>query len=243
MNNIKTYENPPITDVILEFRFDNLNSSDNVIDLLYKEIKNDFPLKEKKMDYGFQVKSFEKDFMQEDDKQQPITEFYNTEKTFLIHIAPNFLVFHQTKYVGGDKLKETIFDVLDKYEKVSEYFKIESLKLKYINRININKNKINLEDYFTVYPQIPAKLPPMKNFISQVEIPCEGNNLLTIMFFKIPPEESNTISLILDISYSNLPENIIKSYKEWLDTAHIYLLNIFNACITEETKKLFGGFE
>lgn len=92
----------------------------------------------------------------------PRIQFHKRGKRALIQVAPDLLVVNQLKpYMTWAKFKPMILDSLQKYRDVANPKEFKRVGLRYINKINIKAEIIELSDYFDFYPYIPKNLPQL----------------------------------------------------------------------------------
>lgn len=121
--------------------------------------------------------------------------------------------------------------------------KVIRLAVRYINRIDIPGDTIDLKEYFRTSPEVSPDLPQtLEGFFMQLRIPIAGLPGLTLVNQTIiPPEKEGFVSVVLDIDLF-LKENIPQSEPEIWDSferLHTKKNEVFEACITNSARKLF----
>lgn len=212
--------------------------------LFYEHIKSDFPIKKQQVGLGISFQPQREAIQQHIEMSQRI-QFHSRDETRLIQLGPDLLVINVLPpYPRWEKFRELILSTLDKYKAVAKPQGFKRVGLRYINKINIEKETIKLEDYFEIYPHIPQELPQVHGpFHIRVEFPFENNRdrlLLTIA--TAMPERPNTISIILDLDYVlfGVGQIGLDKIDGWLDGAHFQLNAAYKACLTTECKKIMG---
>jgi len=241
----RRYKNPPIVEALCEFEFISSQPWDLTIPgLIYEKVKDEFPDKRQQIGIGVQFKPTEKGLEHKVEPTPPRIQFYKRDKRALIQVAPDLLVVNQLKpYMTWAKFKPMILDSLQKYRDVANPKGFKRVGLRYINKINIKAEIIELSDYFDFYPYTPKNLPQLHtSFLSRVEIPyVHGRDIMLITIGSALPEKSEIISIILDLDYVMAnPEAIpIKAAEEWIEQAHSTIEEIFEACIKDKSRILF----
>ncbi|MBE0478246.1 TIGR04255 family protein [Candidatus Aerophobetes bacterium] len=116
--------------------------------------------------------------------------------------------------------------------------------LRYINKIEIKAESVEVGDYVDFFPHIPQDLPQVHTrFLSRIEIPYQNHRdrmLLTIGNTR--PETPNTTLIVLDIHYiMSVPEAIsMEEFENWLDQGHSVVEKTFELCIKDKSRILFG---
>ncbi|GAH76100.1 unnamed protein product, partial [marine sediment metagenome] len=142
------------------------------------------------------------------------------------------------------EFKSVVLGALQTYEGVANPKGFKRIGLRYINRINIKAESVELSEYIDFYPYIPQDIPQLHtNFISRVEIPYVDNrDRMLVTVGSTPPESPNTTSIVLDIDYiMAVPEAIpIQACQEWIEQAHSVIEKTFESCIKDKSRVLFG---
>lgn len=239
------YRNSPVVEVVCEFQFVSDGEWDTTYPAKIHEIvKSQFPrhdtlkLSEVTMQLGGEnisqnVKVIERPrFLQED------------EKAF-IQIGQDLLAVNRLKpYPTWDLFFPLVIQAYTSYLQVAHPKGIKRIGLRYINRIVLPVPEIDLDDYFTMAPQIPAELPQvLSSYVVGMDIPFEaGHSNLKLRFTSVPPDSPTAVAALLDLDYSlTQPETLtLEQALDWVDkTAHIHVQEAFEACLTSKLKAAF----
>ena len=242
----KKYKNSPIVEALCEFQFIPSHPWDMTIPgLFYEKIRNDFPEKKQQMGFGVGFQPKEKSVEQKIEMNQRI-QFLRTDKTALVQVAADLLVINHLKpYPTWDIFKPILFKNLDLYKEIANPKGFKRIGLRYINKIDIPSESIEMSEYFNFYPPIPKDLPQIhSDFNMQVEIPYENERdrlLLTLTKGKAIPEKSDIISIILGLYHVMvIPEKVsFDEVEEWTEKAHTIIEKAFESCITDKCRTLF----
>ena len=241
----RKYSNPPIVEALCEFQFVPSQPWDMTIPgLLYEKIGGEFPVKQQQMGFGIGLQPKEGGIEQRVEMSQRM-QFLRSNKTSLVQVGPDLLTINHLKpYPTWEIFKLLILENLDTYQTVAKPKGFRRIGLRYINRIEFDRETIKLSDYFNYYPFIPGGLPQARDtFNIRVEIPYEeGRDRLLLTFASMIPEQPGVLSLLLDLDYVMvMPERIpIGQTPDWTEKAHITVENAFEACITDKCRSLFG---
>jgi uncharacterized protein (TIGR04255 family) len=116
--------------------------------------------------------------------------------------------------------------------------------VRYINRIDIPGNSVDLKDYFRTSPEIAPDLPQkLEGYFMQLRLPypeVSGHCLINQTI--VPPVREDVVSVVLDIDLFrtlDLPqdEEAIWGFFEKLHDAKNF---IFESCITDSARRLFS---
>lgn len=174
----------------------------------------------------------------------PRIQFHRKDKTALIQVAPDLLVINHLKpYPTWSKFKPLILQTLQIYNKVANPKGFKQIGLRYINKINIEAESVELSEYVDFYPYVPKGLPQLHtNFLSRVEIPYFNNrDRMVVTIGSDVPKIPNTLSIILDIHYIMVnPEAIpMRATENWVEEAHSAVEKTFECCIKDKSRILF----
>lgn len=201
----RKYRNPPLIEELCEFQFVPTQPWDLTIPgFFYEKVKNDFPDKQQQVGVGVQFRPTEKGFEHKVEPAPPRMQFHRKDKTALIQVAPDLLVINHLKpYPTWSKFKPLILLALQIYNKVANPKGFKQIGLRYINKINIESESVELSEYVDFYPYVPKGLPQLHtNFLSRVEIPYFNNrDRMVVTIGSDVPKIPNTLSIILDIDY------------------------------------------
>jgi uncharacterized protein (TIGR04255 family) len=241
----KRYRNPPIVEALCEFQFVPSQPWDLTIPgLIYQKVKEKFPDRQQQIGIGVQFRPTEKGLEHKVEPAPPRIQFHRKDKTALIQIAPDLLVINQLKpYPTWAKFKPIVLEALQIYEEVANPKGFKRIGLRYINKINIKAESVELSEYVDFYPYISKELPQLHtSFISRVEIPyLNSRDRMLITVGSALPESPDTLLIILDIDYIMAnPEAIrMEAAEEWIEQAHSAIERVFECCIKDKSRILF----
>jgi len=242
----RKYKNPPIVEALCEFQFISEQPWDLTLPgLIYEKIKDEFPDKQQQDGISVQFLPTERGFEYKIEPGSPRVQFHRKDKSALIQVAPDLLVINQLKpYPTWNEFKPMILKNFQIYKEVARPKGFRRIGLRYINIVEFDKSPIELKDYFQFYPFIPEGLPQIHgSFVNRVEFPYEqGKERLILTLATVIPTKPNVLSILLDLDYvMAAPEYIpLDGVSDWLEKAHEEIEKAFEACITDEARKIFG---
>jgi uncharacterized protein (TIGR04255 family) len=120
---------------------------------------------------------------------------------------------------------------------------VSRVALRYINRIDIPTETVDLQDYFRTFPQVSPDLPQMLGgFFMQLMLPQpEFKSVAIVNQTIIPPPRPGVISIVLDIDIFREAEVPQDEPETWniFERLHVLKNRVFEACITDKTRNLF----
>ena len=120
---------------------------------------------------------------------------------------------------------------------------IERLAVRYINRIDVPSPGIDLKQYFRTSPEISPDLPQeLSGYFMQLTLPQPDlGGAVLINQAIIPPPMPDMVSVVLDIdlfSEQNVPQSE-EAIWDFFERLHVRKNEVFEACITDQTRRLF----
>jgi uncharacterized protein (TIGR04255 family) len=240
----RKYRNPPIVEALCEFRFEPGAPWDMAIPgLVYERIRDNFPKRR-------QVKSFEVSVAAgpEGIGQQVLTadrmQFLREDEKALIQVGPNLLaVNHLKPYPTWQEFLTLIRQGFDSYLTAANPKGIQRIGLRYINRIELPGERVELADYFEFRPFVGERLPQDYGpFIVGIQIPFEDSrDVLRLQLASAAPETPDAIAVMLDLDYFLVRAGGVSQDEvfEWIEIAHSHVEDVFEACITDRLRQMF----
>jgi uncharacterized protein (TIGR04255 family) len=221
----KHYKNPPLLEAVCEFKFQPPSSWDPAVpDLIYEKVQAQFPQRETMNSLS-----------EEEPATNAKTKFRRADGSALLQVSPKLLAINQLRpYPTWPQFKKTFLETYAIYRELARPAGITRLGLRYINQIEIPGTKIEIGRYLRGCPQGYHKL-----FLS-TEFPfaAEGENLAMIIAH-VPHGEGDFVRFYLDLDYGAFPATT-EEIGPVLERAHDRLEEIFEASLTDETRRLFG---
>lgn len=234
----KRYKNPPITEAVCEIKLTPDSKVDfTVPGLLYEKLKGEFPLKETgSIEIGGRTLT-------------ELAVFLTEDKTTSVRVGsklPVLSVIRQKPYPSWKEFKphiEKAYNELKALEGV-EIKGIHRIGLLYVNLIEIPSKSVNLGDYFEYGLNLGGRLPKeIRSFLAGSDFSFfEGRDVCRVQLASAVPSNPEHFSVRLDLDYylakpqAVSPEEVLK----WVENAHQKVEELFEACITDKTRELFG---
>ncbi|GAB7389231.1 hypothetical protein BSNK01_30690 [Bacillaceae bacterium] len=194
----KRYKNPPVVEVVCDFRFTQNSHWDLTIPgLIYEKLSDMFPTRQ----HGNSVEAEFSPGPGGFQHRVQLTERLQLKKkddSAMVQISPHHLTInHFTPYTSWEEFLLVVDHTLQIYHTVANPKGFERIGLRYINEIAFSEEHIRLEDYFDLYPFLGNRLPQNFNaFIVGLQIPYDdGKNILKVQMTSKNP------NIILDLDY------------------------------------------
>jgi len=241
----KKYRNPPIVEALCEFRFEPDEPWDMAIPgLVYGKIRDGFPIRR-------QAKAFEVSVAAgpEGIGQQVLTtnrmQFLREDEKALIQVGPNLLaVNHLKPYPTWQEFLPLIRHGFEAYLIAARPKGIRRIGLRYINRIEFPGERVELADYLEFRPFVGERLPKDYGpFIVGIQISFEDSrDALRLQLTSATVETPGTIAVMLDLDYFLAQPGGVSQDDvfKWIEVAHGHVEEVFEACITDRLRQMFG---
>ena len=245
----RKYRNPPVVEALCEIFFTGSNWDDTVPGRFYDQIKKEFPhkrqqeIREARIELGStgeaatSVRSL-----------APRIQFSSEKKDKLIQLSRDMLVVNQLRpYPRFEDWEPILQKALEIYWKLTNPKGIQRIGVRYLNRVLIPLARIKMQDYFTVYPNIPTAAGNSHGtFMVRVEIPHQkGEHSVLLTFGTTPPDQPGQSAFMLDIYDSFTPDAPVpqKKVREEILNSHYNVETAFESSITERLRDVFDREE
>jgi uncharacterized protein (TIGR04255 family) len=148
-------------------------------------------------------------------------------------------------YPHFEEWEPEVYRAFELYLELAKPKSVGRLGMRYINRVVIPGERVRMEDYFTIYPNLPKTLgDTLGSFLVRVEVTHEEQgHIVLITFGTAPPPDPNqpAQAFVLDL-YDILQVNKsldTEHLKEELRRAHENIVVAFEDSITDELRRLF----
>jgi len=239
----RRYELSPIIEALCQFQFEPDSSWDLTIPgLIYEKVQKTFPKRNQVAQISIGIAA-NAEVIGQQIGALPLMQFLNEAGNALIQVGQNLLTVNQLKpYSSWQQFLPLIEEGLQAYRNVAHPKTIQRVALQYLNRIEF-EHPVKLEDYLHFYPFLGKELPQdIGAFVVGVQISRENaRDLLNLQLTRLNVEEPNEVAMILDLNYmlAKPGEVALDHVLEWVNNAHDYVEEIFEACITDRLRQRF----
>jgi len=245
MGKDRRYRKPPVVEALCEMYFEGSEWDDTVIGRFYERVRADFPTKRQQEIHEAQVRfTAAGDAAAGVRRLPPRMQFVTQAEDRMIQIGRDLLVVNQLRpYASFQEWENTLYEALKIYQELVKPRTIARLGVRYIDRVILPVPTVRMEDYFTLYPEIPPALGAAHGaFMLRVEIPTQrqGHRLM-VTFGSAPPEQPNSMAFLLDF-YDVVErggEVTLDAIRNDVRMAHENVIETFEASITDRLRTLF----
>ena len=172
-------------------------------------------------------------------------QFLREDEKAFVQVGPDLLaVNHLALYPTWEGFLPLVQDALVAYAAIAQPRGLRRIGLRYVNRIAIPTNPVDLADYLNFRPFIGPGLPQrMSGFILGVQVPYDdGRDILRLQLTTDEPGALDSVVVLLDMDYFMAqPEAVLlPKALEWIEIAHARVQEAFEACINNRLRTLFN---
>ena len=241
----RRYQKPPVIEALCEIYFTDSAWDDTIPGAFYEGVKGDFPEKRQREIQQAEIALGPEEATAGIRRLPPWMQFVSAERHRMIQVARDLLVVNQMyPYPHFEEWEPEVYRALELYRAIARPTGIARLGVRYINRVVIPEERIRMEDYFTVYPNLPQRLGDTHgSFLVRVEIPSGHGHSVIITFGTAPqpPTTQHQHAFTLDfydILLVNKPIEEVDIRAE-VGRAHVNLVMAFEDSILDRLRVLF----
>lgn len=239
----RKYRKPPIVEAVCEFRFEPGNWDNAMPGLIWEQVRSPFPKRRDAV--RFEIQSvpgpggFEQRVIQE-----PLTQYLQEDEKLFMQVGSKVLTVNRlAPYASWQEFKPLIQQAFQEYSHQASPKAITRIGLRYINRIELPGDKVDLEDILEFRPHVGDALPKdHASFTVGAEFLFEGKrDVLRLQIASTKPERESRLALILDLDYFSLlpDETVSADIAQWLEVAHGHIEDAFEGSITDRLRQSF----
>ena len=241
----RKYRNPPIVEVVCEFRFAETPEWDPTVPgLIYAELRDLFPVRRplKQIDFAAQWQPSDTSLQSQWRVEESIRLLREDERAFAQLLPHQISLHHLTPYPHWEGFQPLLAKTWQAYSIVVPDAEIQRIGVRYINRIELPVADPILSDYFTLYPTVgPLLAESHTAFGLQLFFPFDnGRDAMHLRFVREESNNADDFVAILDFDYyvtqsaADIPDPM-----GWVGAAHERIRQGFEGCITDRLRLQF----
>ena len=241
----RKYRNPPIVEVICEFRFRPSPEWDATVPgRIYEQLKTEFPIRRPIRQFGVAVQSVPERPPLQVQFEEGMRFLREDERAF-VQVHPHRIsIHHLAPYPHWESFKPLIRKGYEAYLNTVTQPVLQRIGLRYINRIVLPEGHESPSAYFTLYPYVGESLPQdYKAFAVYLLLSFEeGRDAMHLRLGSEGAGSSEQAAVLLDLDYFIAqPEGVTSDTTlEWVEQAHLHVLEVFEGVITDRLREQFG---
>ncbi|GAB4405747.1 MAG: TIGR04255 family protein [Anaerolineales bacterium] len=241
----KRYQNPPIVEALCEFRFEPSQPWDLAMPgLVYEKIRSEFPKRRQAKVLELSVTA-SLDGVGQQVSATDRMQFLREDEKALVQVGRDLLaVNHLKPYPTWQEFLPLIQQGFSAYREVARPRGLQRVGLRYINRIEIPEQRVDLEHYLEFRPYVGPDLPQDYGpFIVGIQVAYQdGRDRLRLQVTSAAIDKPDMLAFMLDLDYflAEPGQVHLDDVFEWVNAAHSHVEKAFEACITDRLRNLFG---
>jgi uncharacterized protein (TIGR04255 family) len=238
------YKRPPITEAVIELRFEQPLSRSEVEKLLQRfrgeyTYSEDFVTYEVKVDPAARRANFE--------EQSSGYKLSSSDRTDVLLVTSAHMTCSRlAPYLGWEMFRARAEDHWRKWKRAAGYRKISRIGVRFINRVDIPAGRgemVKIEDYLRIYPEASA-IKRMHSYAMQMSGPLEEDNCWLVIHSNLVPSPLvDHISVVLDIDIRRQEDAPQRDDEIWalIDRIRVHKNRIFEESVTDRARELFNA--
>jgi len=173
-------------------------------------------------------------------------QFRSPDEKRIVQVGPDVVSAHILRpYTSWEDFRQQIAGALDAYVRVVEPPSIAQIGMRYINRLQIGEDPVDLPTYFTSPPNPPEGLPQaLESFLTRIVSRYDDAPIKLVTTFADGPTPTGEPEFILDIDLVwafETPQLPIEGAMEAIDDLRVREREAFEALITDNARSLFDA--
>jgi len=240
----RKYKNPPLVELICEFRLPSDSAWDLTMPgLIYEKVRNEFPDRKPHLLHHFEVASGQEGIGQKFRSEQRVLFHATEDKRVFLEVGPRLLGVHSqvTPYPGWGHFRPKVDIGFDALTAVSNAKKLRGITLYYVNRIEVPDEPDALGKYLNFRPLLADNGDmTYTSFIGGTRFTI-GDDSCKVELQSAVPDVPENRAFLLVIDYSLAPDMTIlrEDVPAWLERAHEKVDEaFFEKCIKDPFREL-----
>ncbi len=239
------YAKPPLVEVLCELHFKGSKWEATVAGQFYDRVKERFPAKREDEQYRISFGSGSYSVRAEIGRLPPVIRFASEDGRRVLQIAPDLLVVNQlAPYPGFEAWEPDIFLAFRIFRELAQPAEVAWLALRYINQIIVPGPVGRIEEYFTMYPELPQTLGrDTRQFLLRVELASsspEHRFFMALATCAVGEADQERFTLELHDVVENVNALDEERIRCLVRQAHANIVWAFESAITDRLREVFG---
>ncbi len=217
----RQYKDAPVEEAICEFRL----AKDSAWDLtipgrVFEKVESRFPIPRQQQMRRVEIRPDLEAAEPQVDVSDQLWLLSRDEKSF-VRLGPRSVSVHRlAPYPGWEQYLPDIELALSALVALLGTPNLERLGLRYLNKISIPGNRIDLADYFDFRLELGNRLPQDTDALIVGAVFNFGDDVCRLQLANTPADDPNASAFILDLDYWRISPPADSNVIEWVGTAH-----------------------
>lgn len=241
----RRYANPPIAEAVCEFRLSANTEWDlTVPGLIYERMSRDLPKRQEQLFQEVASTREEEGLRQQIQISQHV-RFLSDDGRRFVTVGGRLLAVHRLRpYPTWARFRPDIESAFSALRDAVDVAGLQRIGLRYLNQIEIPGARVNLDEFFEFRPFLGERLPQrMTRFTLGCSLPYfHERDVCKVQLSDTKANEPAASAFLLDPDYFlNEPQSVAPDDAlDWIETAHDNLEELFEGCISDPLRELFG---
>lgn len=240
------YANAPITEAIIDLRVTPVDGVDRALLKLNEKLSQGYPQQEELFEAVGPLAVGPRGGSASVQQTPLGWKFSNADQKQIVQSRINGFTFSRlAPYERWEPFRNEARRLWNVYREQLNPSAVARIAVRYINRIDLPGDSVDLKEFFRTSPEIAPELPQqLDGYFMQLKFayPEAGGHCLINQTI-VPPARENVVSVVLDIDLfrsQGLPQ-LEDEIWECFAVLHEGKNAIFEACITDPTRRLFSS--
>jgi uncharacterized protein (TIGR04255 family) len=243
MPNRRHYKNSPITEAVIDIRLEASSEfKPEFLEPIAEKISRLYPKRE-------DLSLFQGTFTIGSAATSTQTKlgylYRSADGKYVLQTRTNgFTLSRLAPYEEWEPFRDEAKNLWNVYREVFKSSRVNRVASRSINRIDIPLPSVELSDYLRTFPEVSQDLPQvLTGYVMHLLIPQKDfDGVLSLIQATVPAQQPNMTSINLDIDMFKENGDFDSDEKIWafLDQLRDKKNEVFEACITEKARELFG---
>ncbi len=247
MSQHEQYLNPPLVEAVLELRFsrDSFAWDTLVPSKFFDALQSRYPKHSVRIGLEMGTVEGDQSIGQKIQAKGPYTRYTNESGSERVQLSPSSLTITQNPpYPSWMTFRKRIEQDIIALSTILELPPATRIGLRYVNKVRMSSDRINIEDYLETPPSFPhfEGMDGIYGWVSRYQVSYDdGTNGMNVLIGSVPLEDSSEeLAFSLDMDYATRTTQIhYDDWFAWIDIAHNRIKEVFESVLTEECKKIF----
>lgn len=170
-----------------------------------------------------------------------LMRYKHSDENWLLQLSSEtFTVNQLAPYPGWGIFKPRILEATKRFRQAIPSAQTRRVTLRYINHFEFEGNTIDLNQWFTLYPNAPLLGTQKGPFLLRQEFNLDNGDMIAATTGLAYPSKPDHLAVLLDIEYQYAPQGVVTvdSFENILEKAHQEIYRAFEAFITDQTRHL-----
>jgi len=184
------YRRPPVVEALCEVSFAGSQWDDAVPGRFYDAVRGEFPRRQQITVLETEMKvAASGEISTAVRPKRPRIRFLSDSEKQIVQVGEGVLVVNQLPpYPSFDDWAPVVERMIGHYAEIARPTSATEVGVRYINRVSFSEPQVRMEDWFTVFPEVPVSLGRAHGaFLLRLELPVQQPDRHVLLTFGSAP--------------------------------------------------------